>query len=66
MSKQICAPGNSYSYTCFGMDSLKRIADKLNKDERFNTYKDIKLSKYNKSNKKKLVKEVQRKLWLLF
>jgi len=60
--KQICAPGNSYDYTCFNMNSLKKIAGKLNKDSRFETYKDINVNKYNKKNKKRFVKEIQKKL----
>lgn len=60
--KNICAPGNSYDYTCFSMSSLKKIAGKLNKDRRFESYKDINTSKYNKTNKKKFVKEIQKKL----
>ena len=62
-SKKICAPSKDvYGYTCFNMQSLKKIATKLNKDQRFGSYKDINVSKYNKNNKKKLVKEIQRKL----
>jgi len=60
--KNICAPGNSYDYTCFNMNSLKKIAGKLNKDSRFESYKDINTKKYNKKNKKKFVKEIQKKL----
>ena len=63
MTKRICAPTtDSYKYTCFNMKSLKKIATKLNKDNRFGGYKDIKTSKYNKTNKKKFVKEIQKKL----
>lgn len=62
-SKKICAPSKDvYGYTCFNMQSLKKIATKLNKDQRFGSYKDINVSKYNKNNKKKFVKEIQRKL----
>ncbi len=62
MSKRICAPSNKYSYTCFNMKGLQNIAKKLNKDDRFSTYKDINIKKYNKNNKKKLVKEIKKKL----
>ena len=63
MSKRICAPSSdSYKYTCFNMKSLKKIANKLNKDTRFGGYKEIKTNKYNKTNKKKFVKEIQKKL----
>ena len=62
-SKKICAPSkDAYGYTCFNMSSLKKIATKLNKDERFGGYKDINVSKYSKNNKKKFVKEIQKKL----
>jgi len=62
MSKQICAPNNSYKYTCFSIKSLQNIAKKLNNDDRFSTYKDINVKKYNKNNKKKFVNEIQKKL----
>jgi len=63
MSKRICAPSSDlYKYTCFNMNSLKKIANKLNKDTRFGGYKNINTTKYNKKNKKKLVNEIQKKL----
>ncbi len=63
MSKKICAPNKKYKGgTCFSMKSLKNIAKKVNKDSRFDSYKDIKLEKYNKNNKAKLAKEIQKKL----
>ena len=62
MSKQICAPNKTYSYTCFGMKGLQNIAKKLNKDERFSSYKNINIKKYNKNSKKKFVNEIQKKL----
>ena len=62
MSKQICAPNSTFKYTCFGMKGLQNIAKKLNKDDRFSTYKDINVKKYNKNNKKQFMNEIQKKL----
>lgn len=60
--KRICAPGNTYDNTCFNMKSLQKIAKKLNKDDRYSTYKDIDIKKYNKNNKKQFVNVIQKKL----
>lgn len=58
----ICAPNSPYDYTCFSMNSLKKIAIKLNNDARFSTYKPINPKKYSKKSKNKFVKEIQKKL----
>mgnify|MGYP006089249101 CR=1 FL=1 len=53
---------NNKSKTCMKLNSLKKIAQKLNKDERFNKYKDIDIKKYNKENKEKLVNKIKKKI----
>jgi len=62
MSKKICSVNSNNKYTCFNVSSLKKIATKLNKDERFNGYKDINIKSITKENKKKAIKEIQKKL----
>ena len=62
MSKNICAPNSKNKYSCFNISSLKNIAKKINKDGRYNSYKNINIKKYGKGNKKKFVKEIQKKL----
>jgi len=53
---------NNKSKTCMRLDSLRKIANELNKDERFNKYKDIDIKKYNKKNKEKLVNQIKKKI----
>lgn len=62
MSKKICSVNSNNKYTCFNVSSLKKIADKLNKDSRFDGYKNINVKSITKDNKKKAIKEIQKKL----
>ena len=62
MTKNICAPNSKNKYSCFNISSLKKIAKKINNDNRYNNYKNININKFGKDNKKKFVKEIQKKL----
>lgn len=54
-------PKNCAKRSCLTLQSLKKIACKLNKDERYNKKK-INIKKYNRVNKEKLVKLIQKKI----
>jgi hypothetical protein len=62
MSQKICSVNSNNKYTCFNVSSLKKIANKLNKDSRFAGYKNINIKSITKNNKKKAIKEIQKKL----
>lgn len=54
-----CSINSKYNKTCMKMDTLKKIAKHINKDNRFN---DIELSKYSSKNKDKLIKKIKKEL----
>lgn len=58
----MCAPTAVYNKTCFSISSLKNIADKLNKEDKYKNTPKIELSKYSKNNKDQLVDAIQNKL----
>lgn len=60
--ESVCSINSKKSKTCMNMKSLKKIANRLNKDKRFDHYKDIDIQKYNKKNKEKLVHEIKKKI----
>lgn len=57
-----CSPSTVYDKTCFNLDALKKIANKLNKHPEFSHTPKIDISLYNKTNKYDLIDEIQKKL----
>lgn len=55
----VCSINSKYNKSCMKMDTLKKLAKQINKDNRFN---DIELSKYNSKNKDKLIKKIKKEL----
>jgi hypothetical protein len=60
-SNKICAPNADGGYTCFTMKSLKKIASKINNNPKYGNKK-INIATYDKSKKKKLIDDIQKKL----
>jgi hypothetical protein len=53
---------NSEKKTCLTLQSLKKIANELNKDKRYQNLEKIDIKKYNKKNKEKLIKKIKNKI----
>ena len=54
-----CSITSKYNKTCMKMNTLKKLAKHINKDNRFNN---IQIGKYNLKNKDKLIKKIKKEL----
>lgn len=57
--KNNCSINNKYNKTCMKMNTLKKIAKRINKDKEL---KDIDMKKYTSGNKDKLLKKIKKEL----
>lgn len=62
MSQQLCAPDKLYENSCFSLSSLKKIAEKLNKDSRYSSSPKLNINNYNRGSKSLLMNDIQNKL----